>query len=227
MLPALLIASNLLVGQVDIPSDINAILHRADSVNTAMMDSAKFYSYEFTEKIVFEELGDSDFVKKVDTTISRVTVKNGEEVSRMVIYPPEKAKEKKPEKEMSAGATVDLSPDNPDYNFALVDSAGDAYAIKITPKKNPPEKEQIDGIFYIEKNSFLATKMDFTIPRPKDVKKLQMLLNFIRLDQGPFVISNMQIRGLAAPLFGLIKIKFKVIGEFYDYSVIDKDSETH
>jgi len=211
----------ILAGQISGPIDINSILSKADSVNTAVMDSAQYYSYEFTEKIVFTELDDNENIKKADTTISRVTINNGKESSRTIIYPPQKSKNKKSDKEKSTGATVDLSPDNPDYKFDLLDSPGSAYVIKISPRKNPPEKEQIDGIFYIDKETFLATRMDFAIPRPKNVKQLKMLLNFTRLAEGPFVITNMNVQGLAAPFWGLIKIRFMVTGEFYDYVIPD------
>lgn len=224
MLTVFLALLCVLISQHNGPLDLNSILARADSVNTAVMDSAKCYSYEFSEKIIFEELGDNETIKKADTSISRVIVKNGKEISRTIIYPPGKSEDKKSEKEMSAGASIDLSPDNPDYNFELIDSSGAAYAIKISPKKNPPEKEQIDGIFYIDKNTFLATRMDFAIPRPKDVKQLKMSLNFTRLQEGPFVIADMKVQGLAAPLWGLIKIRFKVTGEFYDYVVLNDDA---
>lgn len=210
----------ILAGQTSDPIDINSILSKADSANTAVMDSAQFYSYEFSEKIIFTELDDNENIKKADTTISRVTINNGKESSRTIIYPPQKSKNKKSDKEMSAGATVDFSPDNPDYKFDLLDCSGAAYVIKISPKKTPPEKEQIDGIFYIDKKTFLATRMDFMVPRPKDVKELKMILNFTRLQEGPFVIADMNVQGLAAPLWGLIKIRFNVTGEFYDYVII-------
>jgi hypothetical protein len=209
----------LLTGQLNAPIGLNSILIKADSVNTAAIDSAQYYSLEFSEKIIFAELDDNENIKKADTTISHVTVNNGKESSRTIIYPPQKSKNKKSDKGMAAEATIDLSPDNPDYKFDLLDSSGAAYVIKISPKKNPPEKEQIDGIFYIDKKTFLATRMDFAIPRPKDAKQLKMLLDYTRLKEGPFVITNMNLQGLATPFWGLIKIRFKVTGEFYDYVV--------
>jgi hypothetical protein len=193
------------------------------------MDSVKYYSYEFTEKIIFEKLEDNDIAKKTDTTIARVTVKEGKEIARKILHSTDESKEKSSndkkgenadDKEMSVGAEIDFSPNNPDYSFALIDSSGPSYVVSIIPKKARPDKDQINGTFHLDKQSFLATRMDFSIPRPTDAKELTMLMNFTRLPNGPYVITDMMVKGKASALLGLIKIKFRVTGAFSDYVVL-------
>lgn len=208
---------------------LDSILVRSDRANTAVMDSLKNYSYEFTEKMIFNELDDEGNIKKADTTISQIKTVNGEESSRTVIYSTSKDKSsEKNEKngddnQMSASFSGNLKPDDPDYAYGLVDSTDECYVISVTPRKAKPDKDQIRGKYFIDKNSFLFKSMDMETPRPEKLKELKMKVSFKRLPEGPYVITNMEMAGRVKALLGIVNIKFKLVGEFYDYKVIGEN----
>jgi hypothetical protein len=212
---------------------LDDILARADKANQTAMDSLKNYSYEFTEKMVFNELDKNGNAKKADTTITLVIIKNGEETSRKILYSTSGEKDK-PEKEnntkkdddheVSVGISGELSPDNPDYTYGLIDSTDRDYVISVTPKKAKPDEGQVKGNYYIDKKSFLYRSMDVEIPRPQRAKEMKMRIDFRQLPEGPFVMTNMSMLGRAKALLGIIDIRFKVVGEFYDYRVINQET---
>jgi hypothetical protein len=214
---------------------IKEILDRADKANTAATDSLKSCSYEFTENIIALKLNDDGSIDKADTVVSRVKTKDGTEISRKIISTNSKEakdtqkddskKDDKDHKE-SFGVEIKLSEDNPDYKFALLNSTEKEYVVSITPRKQKPDKGQIEGTYVFDRNSFLIKAMDFVVPRPEKLNFMSMKLDFIKLDNGPLVISKMKMNGHVKALLGIVNIKFQMTGDFSDYILEKPTSET-
>ncbi len=178
--------------------------------------------FEFTEKIIFSKLNKKGECEDVDTVISRVRMKGDEELSREILYSSsDEDTKKKKKKESKAQIKTAFSIDDPDYSYELLEETEDAYIVSITPRKKKPDKGQIKGKIYIDKDSFLIKTMDFIVPRPEKLKELSMRFELARLDNGLYVVSDMRMNGYVKFLFGVVKFRFRVEGEFCDYAVCE------
>jgi hypothetical protein len=188
------------------------------------------YIYEYTEKTVFTKLDKKGQAEEADTTISRIRMKGYDRLSEEIIYSRSKAKKEKSDdkkdneesQEFTVGIDVELSADNPDYIFEMTDETDREYVISITPRKKKPDRGQVKGKYFIDKESFLIKTMNLEVPRPKKTKELKMHFAFTKLDDGPYVMTDMEMQGRVRVLFGVINIRFHVFGEFYDYKVLKK-----
>lgn len=188
------------------------------------------YVYEYIEKTVFTKLDKKGRVEKADTSVSKIKMKGYDQLSKEAIYSSSKDKKRKSDKkkddedsqEFAVGIDVELSADNPDYIFELTGETDREYIISITPRKKKPDKGQIKGKYFIDKESFLIKTMDLEVPRPRKTKELKMRFDFTKLDDGPYVMTDMEMQGRVRILFGVINIRFRVSGEFYDYKVLEK-----
>lgn len=209
---------------------LEEILDKTRKTVQAERDKIDTCVYEYTEKTVFTKLDKTGHADKADTVIQRVKMKGYERLSQETIYSSsnDKKEEKRSRKKKDNGKgfsiaiDVELSADNPDYVFELVDETDQLYVILITPLKKKPDKGQVKGKYFIDKDRFLIKTMDLEIPRPKKVKEMWMRLEFDKLDNGLYVMTDMEMQGRVKILFGVINIRFKVLGGFYDYEVLGK-----
>jgi hypothetical protein len=203
---------------------LDQILKRTTEAIERANANNKTYLFEFTEKIIAGKINDEGVYEEVDTVISRVKIQGEEELDRTIIYSnsEEKESKKKKDKDSNLKFKQSFSPDDPDYIYSLAGETDSAFTVNIKPRKEKPDKGQISGMMVIDKNSFLIRTMDFEIPRPEKAKEISMLINFKLLENNHYVMTDMEIKGLIKALLGIISIRFKVIGEFYDYKLIEQ-----
>jgi len=209
---------------------LEEILDKTRKTVQVERDKIDTYVYEYTEKTVFTKPDKTGHADRADTVIQRVKMKGYERLSQETIYSSSNDKKEKKRsrkkkdngKGFSIAIDVELSADNPDYVFELVDETDQIYIISITPRKKKPDKGQVKGKYFIDKESFLIKTMDLEIPRPKKVKEMWMCLEFNKLDNGLYVITNMEMKGRVSILFGVMKFRFGLTGKFYDYQVLEK-----
>jgi hypothetical protein len=201
---------------------LEEILNRTRNALMFEKDQNQDLMIEHTEKFISAKVDENGESEKADTTIARVVIQGENEISREVIYTTEDNKKKKSEDKGTLKDFIDeLTIDSPKYKYALIESTGDEYVVSVTPRKEKPDKGQIEGKYYIDKNTFLLNSMDFIVPRPDKLKELTMRFDFQRLDNGLYVTQSMFMLGRVRILFGVIDIRFKVDGEFYDYKVVE------
>jgi len=177
---------------------------------------------EHTEKFVSAKVDKDGLSESTDTTIARVVTQGENEISREVIYSTDDGKKKKREGKGSLEDFIDdITIDSPKYKYELIENTVDEYVVSVTPRKKKPDKGQIEGKYYIDKNTFLLNSMDFIVPRPEKLKELTMRFDFKKLDNGLYVTQSMFMLGRVRVLLGIVDIRFKVEGEFYDYKVVE------
>ncbi len=216
-----------------IPQDLSLeeILKRAQKTFELQQENNKAFIYEYTERIIVGKISKEGEFEKADTVYSRVKMRGDEELSREIVYShsesekekPDKKKSEKENKKLGVDIDVELTIDNPDYVFELVDDTAQFYVRSSAPRKKKPDKGQIKGKYFIDKESFLIKTMDFEVLRPEKVKELKMHLDFTKLDEGPYVMTDMEMRGRVKILFGVINVRFRVAGQFYDYRVLENE----
>ena len=201
---------------------LEEILNRTTQAIEAEDSRKKVLIFEFTEKIIFNKLNKEGECEDVDTVISRVKIKGDEELSREILYSSSDDDKKKKKNESKAQIKKSFSIDDPDYIYELFKETENTYIVSITPRKPKPDKGQIKGEIIINKGNFLIKTMDFMVPRPEKLKELSMHFELARLDNGLYAINNMEIRGFVKVLLGIVKVRFRVEGEFYDYTVCEQ-----
>jgi len=201
---------------------LEEILNRARNALISEKDQGQDLMIEHTEKFISAKVDENGQSEKADTVIARVVIQGEKEISREIIYSTEDSKKKKAEGKGTLEDFIDdMSIDSPNYKYDLIETTADEYVVSVTPRKKKPDKGQIEGKYYIDKNTFLLNSMDFVVPRPEKLKELAMRFDFKKFDNGLYVTQSMFMLGRVRILFGVIDIRFKVDGEFYDYKVID------
>jgi hypothetical protein len=205
---------------------IDEILARASEIHEETKAKREARTFEFTEKTIAGKTDKQYNFEEVDTVISVVRLRGDDEISREVVY--SSADEKDESKKKDDDGKVEerleyeptLSTDDPYYKYELFGESDRSYIIAVNPRDSKPKKGQVRGQYFIDKESFHVNKLEFTIPRPEKLKKIHMIMEFKRIEDGLNVPASMQVEGHVKALLGVINIRFKVISEFYDYKVI-------
>jgi hypothetical protein len=202
-----------------VPLTVAEILHRADSVSSAQDSIFSKVKYQYREEDIFNELDGDGNVKKTDTTIAMVTMLGREELSREMIYPKNKSQKKDGGKKGEVGFS--LSPDNPDQTFTLLQATDSVYIISVTPKAIPPKEGAVKGTMQVDKYTFITKKLDFEVPKPEGaLKEFSSQITFQPLGWGPTVMAEMNMKGFARAMLGIIKIRFTGTVHCTDYQIV-------
>jgi hypothetical protein len=196
---------------------VQAILHMADSVAAFQDSLLAQIKYAVRESVVFNELKDKGEIGNSDTIISDLTVENGKESSRQVVYSNRKSKSGG-SKEQSLG--VNLQFNDPDYNYSLTGTSDSSYIISVSPKA-AVKKGDYTGKVEIDRRGFYLRMIDFEVPKPEGaLKEFTTRVRFEPLEGGLVVIKDVETRGLVKALFGIVKMKFSGIVSYSDYRIM-------
>ncbi|MCP4583382.1 MAG: hypothetical protein GY839_17375 [candidate division Zixibacteria bacterium] len=178
---------------------------------------------EHTERFINGKVNDKGEYEKVDTVMAVVSKQGDTELNRETIYAT-CAEERKRRKDRSLWEMLDdMTVDSPNYVYELFEITDNEFVVAIAPRMEKPDKGLIDGKYYIDKESYLINKMDFMVPRPEKLNELAMRFRFEKLDNGLYVTETMYMLGRVKVLFGIVDIRMKVKGEFFDYKVLESD----
>jgi hypothetical protein len=196
---------------------LQQILQKADSVAVLQDSLLAQAKYSVKEFVVFNELKDKGEIKNSDTIISDVTIQNGKEVSRQVVYSTRKSKSGE-SKEQSIESYFSFN--DPKYNYSLTGTNDSTYMIAVSPKE-AVKKGDFTGTVEIDRHDFYSRVFDIRIPKPGGaLKEFATRVKFEPLEGGLAVIREMKTEGMAKALFGIISMRFSGEIKYSDYRLL-------
>lgn len=203
-------------------SALPEILKSIDSARVFFEAKFKETVFEFEEFSIMKFMTGDGEIEQIDTTLTLITRKGRELISRRIIK--STADTKKRKKRGERKFDIKFTEDNPNYKFTLLKTTESTYEIAYTPRGSKTPRGKSQGTFLFDKNNFRVIKIKAITPNPaeENVDELKMEIKMVRLDNGLNVAARASIKGKASALFGLVKKQFQMENKYSNYKIIRK-----
>lgn len=197
------------------------ILKKIETTQNAYKTKFKNTVFKFEELTIMKLMKGNGEVERIDTTLTLITRKGTELVSRKIIQSTADTSKSRKSKEMKLH--IEFKEDNPEYQFKLIRETDTEYEIGYEPRDSDFKKGQSHGKFWFDKYDFHVTKIKAVTPKPIEshLDELDMEINLIRLDNGLNVVTEVVVNGKASALLGLIKKQFQIKSTYQNHIIIE------